>query len=69
MDPVESQLGQKAFVGHRIERLAEVEYPDVNLAFNIPVVHEFVGDDEKLGLTGVTLAKSVIGRCQDTLVI
>ncbi len=69
MDPVESQLGQKAFVGHSIEHLAEVEYPDVDLAFSIPVVHEFMGGDEKLGLTGVALVKSMIGRCQDALVI
>ena len=69
MDPVEVELGQKAFMGYSIECLDKVEYPDVELLFSILVIHEFVGGKEKLGLTGLTLAESVIGQCQDALVI
>ncbi len=56
-------------MGHSVERLTEIKYPNVDLAFSIPVIREFISGKQKLRLKGVTLAESVIGQCQDTIVI
>ncbi len=69
MDPTETQLGQKAFMGHSIKHLTETEYPDVDLAFSIQVIHKLMGGKEKLGLTGMAIAEYMIGWCPDALVI